>query len=305
MKIEQLIVQQLYKRKEVALQGIGIFRLRPDVLLPAEGEKDFSIPADAFSFEYNLKAQEDDALVDYIVQQTGKIKPLASSDLDSYAILAKQFLNLGKPLRIEGIGTVQKNQKGDYEFTAGQFINPKIDDIFKPVTERKKEEISFESESTANNKKRNLMIGLIITVLVFAGLALYYFLVLKNNGTKQVEQNPIAADSLKKDSAQMVALKNDTNKKSTVDSSKLIAPALPSTAKDISSFMIVLKEYSSSEAVQKAYKRLTNWGHKMQIVKADSTHYKLVMPFIKPLSDTARARDSVQRFFGGKPYVQL
>ena len=116
MKIEQLIVQYLYLNKQVTLQGIGTFRLDPAVVLPAgnEKEKDFIMPENAVQFEYNLKAGEDEGLVKYIVQHTRKILPLASSDMESYAMLAKQFLNIGKPLVIEGVGTVQKNQQGNY-----------------------------------------------------------------------------------------------------------------------------------------------------------------------------------------------
>ena len=312
MKIEQLIVQHLYQSKQVSLQGIGIFRLRPDVALPAEGDKDVAIPADAFSFEYNLKAPEDEPLVDYIVQQTGKIKPLASSDLESYAILAKQFLNLGKPLLIEGVGTILKNQKGIYEFSAGHFINPKIDDIFKPMAERKEDEVSFESESAPASGGRNMKITLVIAAIVVAGLALYYFLVIKNpNDAKPAEPSVVAADTIKPepvktDTAKTVLVHQDSTKVDTGNKNNTVAaPAPPAAKTDSSSFGIVLKDYDSKQAVQKAYNRLTNWGHKLTIVKVDSTKYKLVMPFTMPLSDTLKVRDSIKRFFGGKPYVQL
>ena len=106
MKIEQLIVQHLYISKQVTLQGIGTFRLDPSVILPAnEKEKDFIIPDNAFKFEYNLRAEEDEALIQYIVQHTRKILPLASADLDSYVMLAKQFLKktwLGIPIFYTG-----------------------------------------------------------------------------------------------------------------------------------------------------------------------------------------------------------
>ena len=141
MKIEQLLVQHLYNTKEVTLQGIGTISLSPNVALPSENEKDFAIPADGISFEYNLKATEDNALISFIAQQTGKIKPLATADLDSYVILSKQFLNIGKPLTIEGIGTIQKNQQGDYEFIPGIFITPKIDDIPRQLREKRDESV--------------------------------------------------------------------------------------------------------------------------------------------------------------------
>ena len=83
--------QHFYSAKQVTLQGIGTFNLSPDFVMPSENDKDLSIPTDAISFQYNQKATEDDALITYIVQQTRKIKPLASSDLDSYIMLANHF----------------------------------------------------------------------------------------------------------------------------------------------------------------------------------------------------------------------
>ena len=309
MKIEQLIVQHLYNNKYVSLPGIGIFKLRPDVSFPVESDKDFTIPADAFSFEYNLKAGVDDSLVEFIVQQTGKIKPLAFSDLESYAILAKQFLNLGKPLLIDGVGTVQKSQRGEYEFTPGQFVNPKIDDIFKPVKERTKDEVSFESGSTAGNSNKNLTIGLIVAVIALAGFALYYFLVLKNvhNNAPVEEAAIIIADTTKKDTTKIPVATIDTAAKKVIDSQpKIDTPvAKHLSIVDTSNFAIVLKDYPTRAEAQRAYKRLTNWGHKLAIVTVDSTKYKLVMPFASALSDTLRAKDSIRRFFGGKPYVQV
>ncbi|MFN8244987.1 MAG: hypothetical protein U0T56_01200 [Ferruginibacter sp.] len=37
--------------------------------------------------------------------KTRKIKPLATSDLESFTMLGKQFMNIGKPLILEGLGT--------------------------------------------------------------------------------------------------------------------------------------------------------------------------------------------------------
>lgn len=307
MKIEQLLVQHLYIAKQVALQGIGIFKLKYDAILPPDSDKDFLMPADAFSFEYNLKTTEDLSLVDYIVQHTNKIKPLASSDLDSYAILAKQFLNLGKPFRIGGIGTLQKNQQGIYEFIPGEFITPKIDDIPKQLKEKRDETVSFESESRASNSSRNLMIVLTFTGIVLTGLALYYFFVLKTNVRDEATpQTEMIMDTLKKDTIKTSLLKTDTINKNSIDSSnKIIASTQEPIKTDSSSFKIVIKEYSTQEAAQKAYRRLKSYGHKISIFKMDSVRYRLVMPFTLPLSDTLRVKDSIKTFFGGKPFIQL
>ncbi|RYD71020.1 MAG: hypothetical protein EOP53_24385, partial [Sphingobacteriales bacterium] len=104
MKVEQLLVQYLYKNKTVSIQDIGRFNISPEFIIPAEGDKDSSLPEGAIQFEYDKNALPDEGLIDYIVEQSRKIRPLASSDLESYTILTRQFLNIGKPLPIEGLG---------------------------------------------------------------------------------------------------------------------------------------------------------------------------------------------------------
>lgn len=108
MKIEQLLVQHFYQHRQITLQGLGTFTLSPDIALPADNDKDSNLPENAISFVYNPRAQEDDELISFIVQQTRKIRPLASADLDSYLVLGKQFLNIGKPFTIEGLGQLEK-----------------------------------------------------------------------------------------------------------------------------------------------------------------------------------------------------
>ncbi|MEO5894015.1 MAG: hypothetical protein ABIQ31_27400 [Ferruginibacter sp.] len=297
MKIEQLIVQYLYLNKQVTLQGIGIFKLDPSVILPAgnEKDKDFIMPENAFQFEYNLKVGEDEGLVKYIVQHTRKILPLASSDLESYSMLAKQFLNIGKPLVIDGVGTVQKNQQGNYQFTPGIFITPKIDDIPKQVREKRDESVSFESEGRVNNSRRNLIIFMTALVIVLIGLGIYYVLMNKKTSEPEsVAQTEIVADTTKKDSAVKPAI--DTQ-------AALVAPPIVRT--ESSGFRIVLKSYPTQAAAEKALNKLSAYGHKLVLLTTDSSSYELAMPFNAPLSDTLRAKDSLRKFFGGNPYVKF
>ena len=56
-----------------------------------DNDKPVIIPADAVSFHYDPKVGEGRTIVDFIVEHTKKIKPLASADLDS-------FSNLGAPV---------------------------------------------------------------------------------------------------------------------------------------------------------------------------------------------------------------
>ncbi len=287
MKIEQLLVQHLYNTKEVTLQGIGTISLSPNVALPSENEKDFAIPADGISFEYNLKATEDNALISFIAQQTGKIKPLATADLDSYVILSKQFLNIGKPLTIEGIGTIQKNQQGDYEFIPGIFITPKIDDIPRQLREKRDESVSFESESKSGNSKRNLMIAVVILLIALIGLGIYYLLFYKS-----ADEIPAAIPPV-----QTI----DTPQTTTPDSSLL----KPTATVDTNKFEVVIRQYATKVAAEKALTRFTGFGHNLSLFTEDSITYKLSMPFNRKLSDSLIVKDSLRELFLGQPYIKL
>src|SRR6266705_847795 len=80
VKIEQVIVLHLYNNKQVSLQGIGVFKLDNFVPNQTDPDKELVIPPNSISFEYNPKATEDPSLIDSIVLNTKKIKPLATSD---------------------------------------------------------------------------------------------------------------------------------------------------------------------------------------------------------------------------------
>ena len=296
MKIEQLLVQHLYSNKKVSLQGIGTLSLDPSAVLPAEGDKDFVMPANAITFNYDLKTGEDGDLVNYIVEKTRKIKPLAMSDLESYSMLAKQFLNIGKPLVIEGVGTIQKNQSGSYEFIAGSFITPKIDDTPRQLKSKPEELVSFESEPRTNNSRRNLFVTVAALALLLAGLGIYYFFFsgqAASQGEPVAQQTEIISDT---------TVKADTTKKVVIDSSIVIAAPVKT---DSNNFRIVIKEYPSLEAATKVFDKLSSYGHKLEIITVDSAKYRLVMPFTTALSDTLRAKDSLKKFFGGSPYVLI
>ncbi|MBL0358868.1 MAG: hypothetical protein IPP72_19265 [Chitinophagaceae bacterium] len=298
MKIEQLIVQHLYNTKTVTLQGIGTIHLNPSVVLPTAEDKDATIPENAFSFEYNLKAGEDDALIAFIVQQTRKIKPLASSDLESYSILAKQFLNIGKPLSIEGVGNIQKNQAGEYEFKQGSFITPKIDDIAREVKVKNVDNISFESEAPkSGNSKKMLMAAVVFVFIALTGLGLYYFIF----KTKE----PAVIATVEPAPQQLTdTAKTDTTQSFKPDTTANAAPVQP-VITDTTHFKVVVKQYSSEATVNKAFKTYTSWGYKMEIIKIDSTNYQLAIPFNRPFADTSKAMDSLKRIFQGKTYILL
>ncbi|MBP6025575.1 flagellar basal body-associated FliL family protein [Ferruginibacter sp.] len=302
MKIEHLLVQHFYSAKQVTLQGIGTFSLSPDFVMPSENDKDLSIPPDAITFSYNQKAVEDDALITYIVQQTRKIKPLASSDLESYIMLASQFLNIGKPFIIDGIGVLEKNQSGEYQFTQqGLYLNAKAENAPVQIREKSDEDISFASKAKPNgNNKKILMLLASFLVLGVIIWGAWYFLTKKKDTAVTEKTEPVPPVAMQPDTAKIDTAKLTVSQRPDSITAKPVTPA------DGYSFKIVIKNYPSLLTAQKAYDRLTSYGHKLLLYTADSVTYKLAMPFTKPLSDTSFVRDSVRnKLFGGKPYIEL
>ena len=298
MKVEQLIVQYLYNNKKVSIQDIGIFTLSPDVIIPTESDKETNLPENSIHFEYNNKAAKDDGLIDFIVEHSRKIKPLATSDLESYTILSRQFLNIGKPMEIEGLGTLIKNQQGSYVFEQGQTINPKLENNTVRIREKVQDEISFSTPpKQPTNVKGIVLIAFTLVLFAVAG-AIYYFAVYNKNKDVPVDQSvliPFADDST-------AALVDTTNliKKDSATQTSATPPV-----NDGYTFKIVLKEYAGKIAADKAYEKFTRFGHTLIVSQKDSLTYKLSIPFTSPISDTLRAKDSLRRFFGGKPYVDL
>ena len=296
MKIEQLLALHFYNAREITLQGMGTFTLSPHFVMPKESDKDVEIPANTISFQYSLRATEDDALIDFIVQQTRKMKSLAAADLDSYLMLGKQFLNIGKPFLIEGLGTLVKNQQGEYEFTQGNSFLAKSENAPAALKEKREEpDISFASESKPKPiNKKGLLITATILIVGMLALAAWYFLVKNNNPQPESE----AATTLITDTALTVSVKPD--------SASVIKTEAPAPLNDGYNFKIVFMVTADSAAAVTRMNMMTARGHKIIMYKKDSPNYKLAEPFTLPLADTARIKDSLNSYYyAGKAFVEL
>ncbi|HRD43931.1 MAG TPA: hypothetical protein PLN30_09250, partial [Ferruginibacter sp.] len=75
----------------------------------------------------------------------------ASSDLESYSILTRQFLNIGKPLVIPGLGSLYKTQQGAYDFLQGDALTSKLE-LTMPATQLKEKESNEISFATPPKK---------------------------------------------------------------------------------------------------------------------------------------------------------
>lgn len=294
MKIEQLLVQHFYNCREVTLQGIGTFTLSPDFVIPRDNDKEAELPDNAITFHYNARAVADDALVNYIVQQSRKMKSLAAADLDSYLVLGKQFLHIGKPFTIEGMGMLVKNQLGELEFTKASAYHAKTETTPAALKEKAiNPEISFASESkTEGSNKKGLLIAALIIGIGLLGAAAWYFFIRKDDNA--VKNPPVIEET---DTTTVKPVQQDTAAAKTV---------VPENATDGYTFKVVFMETADSAAAVSRMNVLTARNHKVIMYKADSVKYRLAEPFTLPLADTTRIKDSLNKFYySGKAFIQL
>ncbi len=294
--MEQMIVQYLYSNKKVTLQDIGTFSMSSDVVIPQEADKDTVLPENSIEFEYNARAGVDEGLIDFIVQNSRKIRPLATSDLESYVILNKQFLNIGKPLVIEGLGTLQKTQDGNFAFAQASISHVTTRETPKVVTEKVIERIIFATPPKEKSNGMNKIIILSTIGLIILSLLAYavYHFISKNNVDVPSEQ--LSSETAKQENIVPATVQKAND--STIQISKIVT-------KDSNSFYVVIKEYQDLVIAQKRLEKLSSYGNNLILSTQDSITYKMRMPFKLPLTDTLRMRDSLSKFFQAKAYVEL
>ena len=298
MTIEQIIVQYLYKNKTVTLQNIGTFTITSDVEIPFGSENETILPENAIEYKYNNHAQEDQGLIDYIIENSGKIRPLAISDLESYIILNKQFINIGKPHTIVGLGTLTKSQNEDYTFVQAAASNVVTKEAPRVVREKIKNNVDFDSpkKDTGNSNILKYAIMGLLGLLLVGGLGYGGYWIYENYKSNSMEtpaSKKVSDSTTKTDNN--IATGSDTSIKKTV---------VP-TAKDTNSFYIVIKEFAILAEAEKRAKKLNEYGNHFVITTKDSITYKMKLPFTKPLTDTLRVKDSISVYFGAKGYVEL
>ena len=138
-----------------------------------------------------------------------------------------------------------------------------------------------------------------IFLLALIGWGAWYFLNRKKDNTTaentqaQTVVPPVAPDTIHGDTNQAPPQKKDT-----------IVTAVSNP--DSYTFKVVFKETIDVAAATAKMKDLIARGHKVIMYTSDSLYYKLAEPYKLPLSDTARVRDSLNKYYyNGKGYIEL
>jgi hypothetical protein len=302
VKIEQALVLYLLKHKQISLQGIGSFKI--DALLPegTDSDKPVIIPPDAIKFIYDPKTGEDADLIDFIVQNTKKIKPLASADLDSFLTLGRQFLNIGKPFTIQNLGTLEKVKGGELEFKPGPLVQkvevPKLKIADDGAEEHEENLFNDYKKAPSGSSRRTLLIIFIILLVGLGGWAAWYF-GFKKNDTEQSANTDNIIPIADTGSAQKV---NDS-----IAAAHKLTDSLNNTQKnpDNYTFKVVVRETKNKAVAFARLEYLKSFGRNVIMYTPDSVTYKVAEPFMLPLSDTTRVLDSLTSTYYAEKKVHI
>lgn len=297
MKITSLLTQYLYNHHRLDLPGIGTFFLDPSAIHALENSKQRSATLEGISFENNPSIKESPDLVAYISAQTGKMKPLAASDLESFIEVAQQFLNIGKPFTFDGIGTLVKPNLKECEFIPIAVSAEKVKELSttketarataneEPAAPAQYD--SFLSESGTSQPWKKPVIALALV----AGLALAIW------GGYTISKNA-AADSSADSIANIPEPAPDTTALAlTADTLSKEEPVIASNYK------YVLEEANAQRAM-KRYKQLRTNLWDVHLETQDSIRYKLYLLLPAANADTTRILDSLTVMTGRRVYIE-
>jgi hypothetical protein len=171
-KFDHLLAGYLYKQKTLTITGVGSFTVEPSFVAPADTDKQPHFPSEGIEFLHHKAAKTPEELILYLLAQTGRIKPLLEADFENYITEMQQWLNLGKPFVINGIGTLQKIKSGAIEFKHGATVTEKINTTYGMANLASEEPPLLHNSAKLQNsiKKKNIVITVISIIgIVVAG----------------------------------------------------------------------------------------------------------------------------------------
>jgi hypothetical protein len=313
MKVEPLIVSYLELNKKVAIESIGHFvfdgRTKTE---SSESEYEYPFEEGSVTFYCDKNEKSDSDLIDFIIQESGKIRPLATSDLESFSMLGKQFLNIGKPMIIRGLGYLINNQDGTYSFLQGEYI-PEKTEVALPQsksrskessTENNKSSIDFSSSKKKSESSKKWLPVAIITLLSMTGAVVYYFIQKEEEPLVEVVEPTPAIDNSQ---IQKPVVATDTSVKN-INVDTTTVPALKDRVQisTPNEYYVIVRTYTDLPSAQRGFSRLNvlPFARQIKLITSDSVRYRIALPVKGALTDSTHIRDSVRMLFGKSAYVE-
>jgi len=337
LKLPLLLSQFLYQTKKLDLPGIGSFSLDPSAVIPEAGDRHIQTPASGITFKNTPIKTPDDALILFIKDHTGKMKPLAAADLDFYLTTGKQLLNIGKPFYIDGIGTLIKNNEGKFDFTPGEYSTTRLGDISEkkqPATQSFEEAPREYEPAASNNIRQGVLLFGLVAALILIGWGGYYLY--KRNTyveptaeikpavtipdstprqpdttTKTQSQNPATQPAATQQAGTQPATTQPTNTKPAATPAQPAAtptqqPAanIVSTAPDASLYKFIILRTENKGHALRRYNQLLGFQLNIKMEQRDSSYFKLYFPIIATFRDTTHIKDSLADVYAAHVVIE-
>lgn len=294
---EQILLIYVYQHRKVSLQEFGTIELTQLVPDAEVIKKEKALPIQGLEFKHQPSVQTDPEFVTFYAEQKGRIRPLASSDIDMYLLQAKQIVNIGNPFEIAGLGKILKNDDGSLRMAPGYYTIPLAVGTNKPPTLRERVQAPVlpkgigESEKTARFSKKQLSQAAILAGAALL-IALFVWAIIKfvvpMFGTS-ANENTAANDTVQPDTT----LATNTDDAATRPAN-IIASADTATVRP---WKVFLREGKPLPEVLKAAERYKSYGMATTIETTDSVNYNLYLPLQAAAKDTAFKRDSLRKWF--------
>jgi hypothetical protein len=277
--------QFLREQKTLSLPGIGVFTLTG----PIVSTGDASSISSHIQFQNKKIKEADDKLINFIRQETGKIKPLAIADLETFIASGMELINMGKPFQLEGIGNIQRKRDGEFEFIAGEVSGIKHEPSHG---EHEKRVSVFEDnkyEPKSNPLQKLLAVGLVLTGLAVVLLGGYYLYNRSNNASNSNEVENLSAPPIQPPVIDSMASKHDT---------------VAIVVKEPQTYKFILETKNNKAVAIKRYKQLKGLPTDIRMETNDSINFKLYFVLPATTHDTARLKDSLNNFYGRRIRIE-
>ena len=306
MKLTSLFAKFLYQNKQLNLPGIGVFTLDSSVAVPEPSDKNFQEFMQHIHYAQTPVLNPDEEFVEFIRKYTGKIKPLALSDLESFLSDGKLLLNIGKPFHIEGIGTLVKTREGNYEFVPGQPLLEKmeairVDDNVQSSSSKKnyfQKDYSQVKPESPVLRNALIVLGLVIAIAVvgWGGYSLY------NRNTEDAQAPNAITESAEsqKDTLTQQPIDSVSTQSVSTDS---VNPGIQNTSSTTGTYKFIIETTSNKARALRRYNQLKSFMLDIRMETTDSTSFKLYFVIPALPADTVRIKDSLKRVYASRRII--
>jgi hypothetical protein len=267
-RFDAYIADYLYENKEVALEKLGFVK----IISFANHDAPASV-----EYIFDKRITTSTGLIEYIAEKSGKNKKLIAADLESHFKQVMEFINIGKPYEIPGIGFIKANKSGVYQFTPFSDANRPIRGGTQPV----------KRSGRNNNRTAIQIISFVIVIAILSGLGWQAYQIFSK------KQNNAAVNSIS-DSDTLNTSLQDTN--NTADTTTQHAGYSPN---DTVNIRYIFETTASGLRARTRTEQLKGFGNNAgydSFITNNTKFYHLYIIQPTKIADTSIVKDSLTKF---------